>query len=97
MSQVASRIGVPNLKLTERSQDRCASQALKEQRGVQARQVEQIRRALEEAVAAAKSEFVEHDRVAAWLESWGSENEQDPPRAPGEASVARPSRMNRTR
>ena len=85
------------MKLTERPQDRCASQALNEQMGVQARQVEQIRRTLEEAVTAAKSEFVEHDRVTAWLESWGSENEQDPPRAPGDASVARPSVLNQTK
>ena len=43
-------------------------------------QVEEIRRTLEAADCAPATDFVEHSQVTAWLGSWGSEEEGEPPR-----------------
>lgn len=67
-------------KSTERSKAFLASKALNEYLDMNEWQVEQIRRTLEEADTAPASEFVEHSRVTAWLGSWGSGNEREPPR-----------------
>jgi len=67
-------------KSTERSKAFLASKALNDYLDVNEWQVEEIRRTLEEAATAPASEFVEHSRVTAWLGSWGSEDEREPPR-----------------
>ncbi len=67
-------------KSTTRSKSFLASQALNDYLEMNEWQVEQITRTLEVSDSAAASQFVEHSRVTSWLESWGSENEGDPPR-----------------
>lgn len=73
--------------VAKRSKDRLASKTLDVSLDMDAWQVGQIRRTLESVVVAPASEFVEHGRVTAWLESWGSEHEHEPPRRPCEASL----------
>lgn len=75
------------MKVARRSKDRLAPKALEVSLDMDEWQVGQIRRTLESVVVAPASEFVEHGRVTAWLESWGSENEHEPPRRPCEASL----------
>ena len=67
-------------KSTARSKSFLASQALNDYLEMNEWQVEQIRGTLEASDSAAASQFVEHSRVTSWLESWGSENEGNPPR-----------------
>ena len=66
-------------KSTERSRAFVASQALNQYLDMNEWQVEQIRETLEASDQAPVSEFVENSRVTSWLESWGSENEGEPP------------------
>jgi predicted transcriptional regulator len=60
-------------KSTERSKSFLAMQALYEYLEMNEWQVDQIRSALEAADRAPVGEFVEHGRVAEWLDSWGSQ------------------------
>ena len=67
-------------KSTERSRAFLASRALNQYLDMNEWQVEQIREALEASDRAPASAFVDHGSVSSWLESWGSENEREPPR-----------------
>ena len=67
-------------KSTDRSKSFLAFQALTGYLEMNEWQVDQIRTTLEAADRAPASQFVEHGRVVSWLESWGSENEGEPPR-----------------
>ena len=65
---------------TERSRAFLATRALNEYLDMNEWQVEQLRDTLEAADRAPASAFLDHGRVASWLESWGTENEREPPR-----------------
>jgi len=67
-------------KSTDRSKSFLAIQALTEYLEMNEWQVEEIRKTVESADRAPASGFVEHGQVAAWLESWGSTKEGEPPR-----------------
>ena len=67
-------------KSTDRSKSFLAIQALTEYLEMNEWQVEEIRKTVEAADRAPASDFVEHGQVAAWLESWGSAEEGEPPR-----------------
>ena len=42
-------------------------------------QVDEIKQAIAAAVAAGRDQFVDNDRVMAWMESWGTAQESQPP------------------
>ena len=65
---------------TERSRAFLATRALNEYLDMNEWQVVQLRDTLKEADRVPASAFVDHGRVASWLQSWGSENEREPPR-----------------
>ncbi len=67
-------------KSTTRSKAFLASQALNDYLEMNEWQVEQVRRTLEASDSAPASQFVEHDRVTSWLESWGSARRRWPDR-----------------
>lgn len=67
-------------KSTDRSKSFLALRALTDYLETNEWQVEEIRKALEAADGAPASDFVEHSQVSAWLESWGTEEEGEPPR-----------------
>ncbi len=67
-------------KSTHRSKSFLAIQALTEYLEMNEWQVEEIRKTLAAVDSAPASDFVEHGQVAAWLESWGSDEEGKPPR-----------------
>lgn len=67
-------------KSVDRSKAYLASQALGDYLDMNEWQVEQIRQTLEAADRAPASEFLAHRRMTSWLESWGGENEGEPPR-----------------
>lgn len=63
---------------TQRSRAELAEEALAQYLDVQGWQVEGIRAALAEAEGGGPG--IAHDRVATWLESWGTEDEIAPPK-----------------
>ena len=63
-------------KATERSKSWLLEQALDAYLETQAWQIEHIRKGLDEL---RRGEVVEHDRVVAWLSTWGTDREGDPP------------------
>lgn len=60
---------------TDRSKAYLATQALKLFLENNEWQVQEIREAVAEADAAAPDQFVENDRVLAWMETWGTDHE----------------------
>ena len=64
---------------TKRSKSFLAQQAIEAYLDANAWQIEKIERAL--AKARAGGPFVSHEEVAAYLDSWGTEDELPPPRA----------------
>ena len=62
---------------TGRSRSKLAEEALAQYLDVQRWQLEGIRAAIEEADRGEPG--VAHERVAAWLDSWGSDDERPPP------------------
>ena len=64
---------------TKRSRSFLAAEAITDFLEVNAWQVEEIRRAVEKADAGGP--FVAHEDVDRWLESWGTDDEEEPPRA----------------
>jgi predicted transcriptional regulator len=65
---------------TERSQTYLARQALQEFLATNEWQIRAIKEAVEEADRAGPEDFIEQERVLGWLDSWGTDEEQDPPR-----------------
>jgi predicted transcriptional regulator len=65
---------------TERSQTYLARQALQEFLATNEWQIRAIKEAVEEADRAGPEGFIEQERVLGWLDSWGTDEEQDPPR-----------------
>jgi RHH-type rel operon transcriptional repressor/antitoxin RelB len=63
--------------VTRRSRAELAEEALAQYLDVQGWQVEGIRAAIEEADRGEPG--VAHERVATWLDSWGSDDEPPPP------------------
>lgn len=62
---------------TALSKSRLAADAIAAYLDEQERQLERIREGLADAAA---GRVVPHEEVARWLESWGTEDEQPPPR-----------------
>jgi len=66
-------------KATDRSRAHLALQALKQYLDQQEWQVQAIRAAVEQADAAGVAQFVDHETVLGWMESWGTEHEKPKP------------------
>ena len=64
---------------TDRSKAYLATQALKLFLDNNEWQVLEIKRALSEADTAKPDQFVDNDVVMAWMETWGTDHEGDPP------------------
>jgi len=64
---------------TDRSKAYLAMQALKVFLENNEWQVLEIKEALAEADAADPDQFVDNDTVIAWMETWGTKHESDPP------------------
>ena len=64
---------------TDRSKAYLATQALKLFLENNEWQVLEIKEALAEADAADPGQFVDNDTVMAWMETWGTKQESDPP------------------
>lgn len=64
---------------TDRSKAYLATQALKLFLENNEWQVLEIKDALTKADAARPDQFVDHDTVIAWMETWGTRHESDPP------------------
>ncbi len=64
---------------TDRSKAYLATQALKVFLENNEWQVLQIKAALAEADSAGPEQFVDNDTVMAWMETWGTQHESDPP------------------
>lgn len=64
---------------TDRSKAYLATQALKLFLDNNEWQVLEINRALVDADSAAPDQFVDNDIVMAWMETWGTDHESDPP------------------
>ena len=65
-------------KAADRSRAWLMSQAVKQYVEHEAWQVEAIKKALDK-LESGKAEFANHDDVAQWLASWGTDNETEPP------------------
>jgi RHH-type transcriptional regulator, rel operon repressor / antitoxin RelB len=63
---------------TGRSRSFLAAEAIAEYLAVNEWQIARIRSAME---SLDRGEFIEHDAVRKWVESWGAERELDPPGA----------------
>lgn len=66
-------------KSTDRSKAWLATEALRSYLDNNEWQIGAIREAVEAADRARADEFVDHQAVSDWLESWGSEDEKDAP------------------
>ena len=64
---------------TDRSKAYLATQALKSFLENNEWQVLEIKEALAEADTAGPDQFVDNDTVMAWMETWGTKHEHDPP------------------
>lgn len=64
---------------TDRSKSYLAMQALKLFLENNEWQVQEIKQAVTEADSAAPDQFVDNDSVMAWMETWGTEGESQPP------------------
>jgi predicted transcriptional regulator len=64
---------------TQRDEGVLVAEAIDAYVELDAWQVEEIRKAVEKADAGGP--FCAHEDVMAWLESWGTDNELDPPKA----------------
>lgn len=64
---------------TERSKAYLAMQALKLFLENNEWQVQQIKEAVAEADTASPDQFVDNDKVMAWVETWGTDHEGEPP------------------
>ncbi len=64
---------------TDRSKAYLATQALKIFLANNEWQVQEIKEAVAEADIASPSEFVDNDTVMAWMETWGTDHESQPP------------------
>lgn len=67
-------------KMTDRSRAYLALQAIQEFLDANEWQVQAIQEAVAEADKASREDFFAPERVVGWLESWGTEDELDPPR-----------------
>ena len=64
---------------TDRSKAYLAKQALKVFLENNEWQVQQIKEAMAEADTASPDQFVDNDTVMAWMDTWGTDNEKQPP------------------
>jgi len=64
---------------TDRSKAYLATQALKLFLENNEWQVQEIKETLAEADAAGPDQFVDNETVMAWMETWGTKHESDPP------------------
>ena len=64
---------------TDRSKAYLATQALKLFLENNEWQVQQIKQAVTEADDAGPDQFVDNDSVMAWMETWGTDHESEPP------------------
>ena len=64
---------------TDRSKAYLATQALKLFLENNEWQAQQIKQAVTEADDAGPDQFVDNDSVIAWMETWGTKHEHDPP------------------
>ena len=64
---------------TDRSKAYLAMQALKLFLDNNEWQVQEIKEAIAEADAASPDQFVDNDTVMAWMETWGTNDESQPP------------------
>jgi RHH-type transcriptional regulator, rel operon repressor / antitoxin RelB len=64
-------------RATSRTKDWLAREALRSFVDLYDWQVQAIRRGIEDADA---GRFVDHENVVGWLETWGRDNEQPPPK-----------------
>lgn len=64
---------------TDRSKAYLAMQALKLFLDTNEWQVREIKEAAAEADAASPDQFVDNDKVMAWMETWGTDHEGQPP------------------
>jgi predicted transcriptional regulator len=67
-------------KKAKRSKSSMAAIAIENFLEIQAQEIERTKRALTRAKAGGP--FAAHEDVMRWLESWGTENELPPPKAP---------------
>lgn len=63
---------------TRRTKSFLAAEAIENYLAVQAWQVNAIKKSLKKADSG-KANFISHDKVAAWIDSWGTENELEAP------------------
>ena len=63
---------------TGRSRSFLAAEAITEYLAVNEWQIARIKAAMEDLD---RGEFIEHDAVRKWVESWGTDNELEPPKA----------------
>ena len=64
---------------TSQTKANIAEQAVKMFLDNEAWQIEAIREAVKTADSGDETQFVDNDKVMAWLDSWGTDNEQEPP------------------
>lgn len=64
---------------TGRTKSFLAAEAISSYLNTQAWQIKAIEKAIKKADSK-KAKFVDHDKVADWLTSWGTKEEQEPPK-----------------
>ena len=65
---------------TTRTKSFLAAEAIRVYLDMNEWQIQETQAALQEADAAAPTEFIPHEKVQAWLQSWGTERERKAPR-----------------
>jgi len=65
-------------KSTSRSRSFLVADAIREYIDINEWQVEEIRKAVEEADRPG-AKFIDHEEIEAWLKTWGTKNERTPP------------------
>jgi predicted transcriptional regulator len=66
-------------KATERSKSYLVSNAIKEFLEINEWQIQEIQKAVQSANKAG-AKFIEHEEVASWLDTWGSDQEKESPK-----------------
>lgn len=65
-------------EITDRSRSYLAAHAIRLYVDMNSWQIEGIKKAVDEADSG-RAKFVEHEAVTAWLDSWGTHDEMEPP------------------
>lgn len=65
-------------KSTSRSKSYLVANAIEEYLSINEWQIQELVKTIEKADSA-DAKFVDHEKIAEWLDSWGTENELEPP------------------